>query len=156
MLRPSAASKRLLHAGPGIHARGPQGPNQWSGRATRDKDIQNPNPGTSTYTSHLNSPPTRPTVYTHLPLQHTRIEGEEGVQGVCAGLHRVPPSSVSDKRQHVAVVPLNEGVAEDELVFAVEQKPTETEALRCWDSSAWTRARPSECASYTDSTDLRV
>lgn len=55
------------------------------------------------------------------PLKHTRIEGEEGVKWVRAGLHRVAARRVSNDRQHLAIVPLDDGVAEDQLVLTAEQ-----------------------------------
>lgn len=58
------------------------------------------------------------------PLKHTRIEGKEGVKRVRAGLHRVPARRVSNDRQHLAIVPLDDGVAEDQLVLTADRAET--------------------------------
>lgn len=63
----------------------------------------------------------------HPPLEHTRVEGEEGVQWVRAGLHRVPSSCVSNNREHLAIVPLNDRVAENQLVFTAEAQDQTTD-----------------------------
>lgn len=95
---------------------------------------RSPPPGQSKYTSHgkCSLPPLLRPVdgLRYPPLQHTRIEGEEGVERVCAGLHRVPSGCVSNDRQHLAVVPLDDGVAEDQLVFTVGQQSQDTHRRR--------------------------
>lgn len=55
----------------------------------------------------------------NLPLKHTRVKGKESVQWVGAGLHRVSTSCTSNNREHLAIVPLHDGVAEHKLVFTV-------------------------------------
>lgn len=54
-----------------------------------------------------------------LPLKHTRVKGEESVQWVGAGLHGVSTSGAADNGEHLATVPLHDGVAEHQLVFTV-------------------------------------
>lgn len=58
----------------------------------------------------------------HPPLQDAGVEGEEGVKRVRARLHRVPSRCISNHRQHLAIVPFNDGVAENQLVFTVERQ----------------------------------
>lgn len=50
-------------------------------------------------------------------LEQVGVEGEEAVQRVGVGGHAVSPSRAADHRQHVAVVPLYDGVAEHHLIL---------------------------------------
>ena len=52
-----------------------------------------------------------------VPLEQVRVEGEEAVQRVGVGGHTVSSCRAADHRQHVAVVPFYDGVAEHHLVL---------------------------------------
>lgn len=65
-----------------------------------------------------------------VPLEQVGVEGEEAVQRVGVGGHTVPPCRAADHWQHVAVVPLYDGVAEHHLILPA----TKTHELK-WTSS---------------------
>lgn len=119
-----AASNR--HSLPKAHETFDRDPEPLTNRYECHLRQRNPQPGESKYTSHVQCPG-RSTGWEYPPLKHTRIEGEEGVKWVCAGLHRVPASCVSNDRQHLAIIPLDDGVAEDQLVFAAERQSQDTD-----------------------------
>ncbi len=52
-----------------------------------------------------------------VPLQQVGVEGEEAVQRVGVGGNTVSPCRAAHHRQHVAVVPLYDGVAEHHLIL---------------------------------------
>lgn len=54
-----------------------------------------------------------------LPLEHVGVKGEETVQGVGVGGHTVAPHGAADHGENMAVVPLDDGVAEHQLVLSV-------------------------------------
>lgn len=61
-----------------------------------------------------------------LLLEQVGVEGEEAVQRVGVGGDTVARCRAADHRQHVAVVPLYDGVAEHHLVLPVTEKNTRT------------------------------
>ena len=54
-------------------------------------------------------------------MEQVGVEGEEAVQRVGVGAHAVPPRRAAHHRQHVAVVPLYDGVAEHHLVLPARE-----------------------------------
>lgn len=55
-----------------------------------------------------------------LPLEHVGVKGEETVQGVGVGGHTVAPHGAADHGENMAAVPLDDGVAEHQLVLSVD------------------------------------
>lgn len=47
-----------------------------------------------------------------LPFEYVGVKGEEAVEGVGAGLHKVPPGAAPYDGDELPVVPLNNRVAE--------------------------------------------
>lgn len=56
-----------------------------------------------------------------LPFEYVGVKGEEAVEGVGAGLHKVPPCAASHNGDELPVVPLNNRVAEHQLVFPLKE-----------------------------------
>lgn len=57
-----------------------------------------------------------------LLLEQVGVEGEEAVQRVGVGGDTVARCRAADHRQHVAIVPLYDGVAKHHLVLPVTEK----------------------------------
>lgn len=61
-------------------------------------------------------------IFSRVPLEQVGVEREKAVQGVGVGGHTVPPCRVADHWQHMAVVPLYNGVAEHDLILPATKK----------------------------------
>lgn len=73
----------------------------------------------------------------HPPFQDTGVEGEEGVKRVRACLHRVPSRCISNHRQHLAIIPFDDGVAENQLVFTVERQNQHSWGIATQADTTW-------------------
>lgn len=56
-----------------------------------------------------------------LPFEYVGVKGEEAVEGVGAGLHKVAPGAAPHNGDELPVVPLYNCVAEHQLVFPLKK-----------------------------------